>query len=145
LGFDLAPPPKCPPISPHPKPPFTPPHTPCAVCAQEEERLQQELEENRGVSLYLQLAAAPADMAAAAARGIRRAADKLVLPASAGASLTHQDASKNGVSLFEVAASNGGRTHAGVLEVGPAAGAVCAAERQTVVWHIAVRLSQLGL
>lgn len=92
-------------------------------CVQEEERLQQELEENRGVSLHLQLAAAPADMAAAAARGIRRAADKLVLPASAGASLTHQDASKNGVSLFEVAASNGGRTHAGVLEVRTAAGA----------------------
>jgi hypothetical protein len=79
--------------------------------------LQQELEENRGVSLHLQLAAAPADMGAAAARGIRRAADKLLLPASAGSSLLNQNASKNGTMLFEVAASNGGRTHAGVLEV----------------------------
>lgn len=56
-------------------------------------------------------------MGAAAARGIKRAADKLLLPASAGFSLLHQNASKNGTMLFEVAASNGGRTHAGVLEV----------------------------
>lgn len=84
---------------------------------QEEERLQQELEENRGVSLHLKLSAAPADMAAAAARGIKRAADKLLLSASAGSSLMNMDASKNGAMLFEVAASNGGRTHAGVLEV----------------------------
>jgi hypothetical protein len=89
-----------------------------ALCQQqEEERLAQELEENRGVSLHLQLSAAPADMAAAAARGIKRAADKLLLPPSAGASLLNQNASRNGAMLFEVAASNGGRTHAGVLEV----------------------------
>lgn len=81
--------------------------------------MQQELEDNRGVSLHLQLSAAPADMASAAARGIRRAADKLVLPPSAGASLLNQSASNNGAMLFEVAASNGGRTHAGVLEVRP--------------------------
>lgn len=84
---------------------------------QEEERLAQELEDNRGVSLHLQLSAAPADMASAAARGIKRAADKLLLPPSAGASLLNQSASRNGAMLFEVAASNGGRTHAGVLEV----------------------------
>lgn len=87
-----------------------------AAAAAEEERLAQELEENRGVSLHLQLSAAPADMAAAAARGIKRAADKLLLPPSAGASLLNQSASRNGAMLFEVAASNGGRTHAGVLE-----------------------------
>lgn len=87
------------------------------------------------MSLHLQLAAAPADMAAAAARGIRRAADKLVLPASAGASLTHQDASKNGVSLFEVAASNGGRTHAGVLEVRAVPGAVHGSAADYVAVH----------
>jgi ubiquitin fusion degradation protein 1 len=90
----------------------------CALVLQEEERLQQELEENRGVSLHLVLSAAPANMAAAAARGIKRAADKLLLPASAGASLMSMEASKNGAMLFEVAACNGGRTHAGVLEVG---------------------------
>jgi len=94
-----------------------PPHPTSLPVQQEEERLQQELEENRGVSLHLQLSAAPADMAAAAARGIKRAADKLLLPPSAGASLLNQDASRNGAMLFEVAASNGGRTHAGVLEV----------------------------
>lgn len=95
------------------------PHHPPAVFSQqqEEERLAQELEDNRGVSLHLQLSAAPADMASAAARGIKRAADKLLLPPSAGASLLNQSASRNGAMLFEVAASNGGRTHAGVLEV----------------------------
>jgi ubiquitin fusion degradation protein 1 len=84
---------------------------------QEEERHAAELEENRGVALHLHLAAAPTDPASAAARGIKRTADKLVLPASAGASLLAQDASKNGTMLFEVAAANGARTHAAVLEV----------------------------
>lgn len=87
------------------------------VCVQEEERRAEELEANRGVFLHLALAAAPADPAAAAARGIKRTADKLVLPASAGASLLAQDASKNGTMLFQVAGENGGVTHAAVLEV----------------------------
>jgi ubiquitin fusion degradation protein 1 len=83
---------------------------------QEEERHFKDLEENRGVSLRVQLAAAPASADAASSRGIKRAADKLLLPPSVGASLMSQDAPKNGAMLFEVAASNGGRTHAGVLE-----------------------------
>eukprot|EP00775_Hariotina_reticulata_P010375 gene10375-10533_t len=78
-----------------------------------EQRHQQELEQNRGVALRLSLAAAPASAESVAARGIKRAADKLVLPPSAGTSLMAQDASKNGAMLFEVAAGNGGRTHAG--------------------------------
>lgn len=64
----------------------------------------------------MELAAAPVNAESIAARGIKRAADKLILPPSVGASLMSQDAPKNGAMLFEVTASNGGKTYAGVLE-----------------------------
>eukprot|EP00877_Chromochloris_zofingiensis_P011828 jgi/Chrzof1/689/Cz01g24350.t1 len=82
----------------------------------DQERHQVELEHNRGVYLHTSLQAAPADEDAAIARGIKRVADKLVLPPSNGAQLMAQDAPKNGAMLFELAAPNGARTHAGVLE-----------------------------
>jgi len=78
--------------------------------------MEEETEHNRGVYYRAQLQAAPTSAAAAAARGIRRAADKLLLPPSAGALLMAQEAFKNGAMLFELTASNGARTHAGVLE-----------------------------
>ena len=90
-----------------------------AVLAAEEaerERVAAEAEANRGVFFRATLQAAPTTAAAAAARGIRRAADKLVLPPSAGAALMAQEAFKNGAMLFEVTAPSGARTHAGVLE-----------------------------
>jgi ubiquitin fusion degradation protein 1 len=96
---------------------------------QEEERHLKDLEENRGVSLRVQLAAAPASSDAASSKGIKRAADKLQLPPSVGASLMSQDAPKNGAMLFEVAASNGGRTHAGVLEFTAPEGVVLLPEK----------------
>uniref|UniRef100_A0A383WIE9 UBX domain-containing protein n=1 Tax=Tetradesmus obliquus TaxID=3088 RepID=A0A383WIE9_TETOB len=100
-----------------------------AAAAAEEERHFRDLEENRGVSLRVQLAAAPASADAASSRGIKRAADKLLLPPSVGASLMSQDAPKNGAMLFEVAASNGGRTHAGVLEFTAPEGVVLLPEK----------------
>eukprot|EP00878_Enallax_costatus_P007163 GHUV01007507.1.p1 GENE.GHUV01007507.1~~GHUV01007507.1.p1 ORF type:complete len:464 (+),score=177.18 GHUV01007507.1:312-1703(+) len=100
-----------------------------AAAAAEEERHQQDLEENRGVSLRVQLAAAPVDAQSIVARGIKRAADKLVLPPSVGSSLMAQDAPKNGAMLFEVAASNGGKTHAGVLEFTAPEGVVLLPEK----------------
>jgi ubiquitin fusion degradation protein 1 len=96
---------------------------------QEEERHLKDLEENRGVSLRVQLAAAPASADTASSKGIKRAADKLQLPPSVGASLMSQDAPKNGAMLFEVAASNGGRTHAGVLEFTAPEGVVLLPEK----------------
>lgn len=96
---------------------------------QEEERHQQDLEDNRGVSLRVQLAAAPVDAQSVAARGIKRAADKLILPPSVGAALMDQDAPKNGAMLFEVAVSNGGKTHAGVLEFTAPEGVVLLPEK----------------
>lgn len=79
--------------------------------------------------MRVQLAAAPASADTAAARGIKRAADKLLLPPSVGASLMAQDAPKNGAMLFEVAASNGGKTHAGVLEFTAPEGVVLLPEK----------------
>ncbi|KAI8477049.1 MAG: ubiquitin fusion degradation protein UFD1-domain-containing protein [Monoraphidium minutum] len=87
-----------------------------AAEAAEEERRDAETEANRGVYWHAVMQAAPARAAAAAARGIKRAADKMVLPASVGALLMAQEAFKNGAMLFEVSAPNGARTHAGVLE-----------------------------
>lgn len=56
------------------------------------------MEHNRGIYFRAHLRAAPTSAAAAAARGIRRAADKLVLPPSVGAALMAQEAFRNGVS-----------------------------------------------
>jgi hypothetical protein len=80
----LARPPLTHPLRPPPKP-------------QERERREAETEANRGVYFRGHFRAAPTSAAAAAARGIRRAADKLVLPASVGALLMAQEAFKNGV------------------------------------------------
>ncbi|GBF92625.1 hypothetical protein Rsub_05239 [Raphidocelis subcapitata] len=106
----------------------------------ERERREAETEANRGVYYRAQLRAAPTSAAAASARGIRRAVDKLVLPASVGALLMAQEAFKNGAMLFEVSASNGARTHAGVLEFSSevAEGVVLLPEKvQDSLWGLA--------
>ena len=98
-------------------------------CVQEAERQAADLEHNRGIYLRLSLAAAPAHAASAIARGIRRAADKLTLPATVGASLMSQGAPKNGAMFFEVSAPNGAKTHAGVLEFTAPEGVVLLPEK----------------
>jgi len=92
--------------------------------AQERLANEQELEANNGVVYRAQLMAVPAPEDVAASKGIRRAADKLLLPPSAGDSLLRQDASKNGAYFFELTNGTGRRTHAGLLEFTAAEGFV---------------------
>ncbi|KAL4434646.1 hypothetical protein ABPG77_002769 [Micractinium sp. CCAP 211/92] len=96
------------------------------LAAEEEERRQHaaELEANNGVLYRAQLAAVPAPESIAADKGIRRAADKILLPPSAGASLMAQDASKNGPMFFKLVTAAGSTTHAGLLEFSAAEGFV---------------------
>jgi hypothetical protein len=86
-----------------------------AIAAQqaEEERVEEEREANRGVFFEAMLQAAPLDEAASAAKGIRRAKDKVVLPPSVSTTLLNQDAQRNGAMLFEISTPWGTRTHAG--------------------------------
>jgi hypothetical protein len=74
--------------------PLTPPPP---TLPQDRERREAETEANRGVYFRAHLQAAPTSAAAATARGIKRAVDKLVLPAGVGAVLMAQEAFKNGV------------------------------------------------
>jgi ubiquitin fusion degradation protein 1 len=84
-----------------------------------------ELEMNQGVVWRGRLQAVPSSESVAAVKGIKRAADKLLLPPSAGRHLLSQDAQKNGAPFFEVRHPVlGCRTHAGVLEYTAAEGFV---------------------
>jgi len=68
--------------------------------------------------------AVPAPDTISKEKGIKRAADKLLLPPSAGNSLLRQEASKNGAFFFELTNGTGRRTHAGLLEFTGAEGFV---------------------
>lgn len=85
----------------------------------EEARAQQLRERNGGCYLRLVLQAAPAqDEQERAQRGLRRSADKILLPPSAGRALMDQGVMWSGsANTFELAAaSTGARTHAGLLD-----------------------------
>eukprot|EP00798_Chlamydomonas_sp_ICE-L_P002791 gene2791-12666_t len=82
------------------------------------------IDNNRGVFYEEMLQALPLDESAVIAKGIRRFADKVKLPPSAGATLMAQDAPKNGPMLFEVRTAAGSFTHAGLLEFTQAEGTV---------------------
>jgi ubiquitin fusion degradation protein 1 len=83
---------------------------------------EAELEANNGVAYHARLQAVPVPEAAAAGRGIKRAADKLLLPPSAGASLMDQGAMRNGPMFFTVTTAAGRSTHAALLEFTAAEG-----------------------
>lgn len=84
-----------------------------------------ELETNQGVVWRGRLQAVPSSESVAAVKGIKRAADKLLLPPSVGRHLLSQDAQKNGAPFFEVRHPIlGRRTFAGVLEYTAAEGFV---------------------
>ncbi|KAL6765813.1 ubiquitin fusion degradation protein UFD1-domain-containing protein [Haematococcus lacustris] len=86
-----------------------------AAAEQAQREAEEELEHNRGVALHVTLQAVDDD-ASGEARGIKRSADKVLLPASLSHQLMAQDASKNGALLFELRSlATGQRTHAGVL------------------------------
>ncbi|PRW60527.1 Ubiquitin fusion degradation 1 [Chlorella sorokiniana] len=96
------------------------------AAAEEEDRRQheEELEANNGVFYRATLTAVPAPESIAADKGIRRAADKILLPPSAGTSLMQQDAYKNGPMFFRLETAAGSFTHAGLLEFSAAEGFV---------------------
>lgn len=81
-----------------------------------EERRAAEIEANNGVVWHGLLTAVPFSTDIAKEKGIKRAGDKLLLPASVGAELMRQDAPRNGAMLFELGHPNGRTTHAGLLE-----------------------------
>ena len=54
----------------------------------------------------------PRDEAEASARGIKRNADKLLLPPSVEARLLSQDVARNGPMFFELTSTSGRKTHA---------------------------------
>lgn len=87
--------------------------------AQERERMQ---EINHGVVYWGELQAVPAPENVASDKGIKRAADKALLPASVGRSLLEQQAFKNGAYFFEITNSLGRKTCAGLLEFSSAEG-----------------------
>lgn len=87
--------------------------------AQEKERMQ---EMNHGVVYWGELQAVPAPESIASDKGIKRAADKALLPASVGRSLLEQQASRNGAYFFEITNSLGRKTCAGLLEFSSAEG-----------------------
>lgn len=87
--------------------------------ARERERLQ---ERNNGVLYWGELQAVPAPDTVASDKGIKRAADKVLLPASVGRSLLEQDASKNGAYFFEITSRLGRHTCGGLLEFSSAEG-----------------------
>ncbi len=80
---------------------------------QEEERIASTREANRGIFFEARLQVAPLDESASAAKGIRRARDKVVLPPSVSRELLSQDAPRNGAMLFEISTPWGTRTHTG--------------------------------
>jgi len=96
------------------------------LAAEEQAREAREalISSNNGVFVEATLRALPADEDAMKAKGIRRAADKITLPASMGADLMRMDAPKNGAMLFELATPSGRASHAGVLDFTGPEGAV---------------------
>jgi len=111
---------------------------------------EAELEANDGVMYDAVLKATALDPAVAAGKGIRRAVDKLSLPAAAGAALLDAGARRHGAPIFRVEAVDGEAsvepstdpdapsfppmTHAGVLDYNAPPGTVA------VPPHVAARL-----
>lgn len=87
--------------------------------ALERERLQ---EINNGVVYWGKLQAVPAPEDIASSKGIKRAADKVLLPPSVGQSLLEQHASKNGAYFFKISNDSGRQTCAGLLDFSSAEG-----------------------
>lgn len=74
------------------------------------------METNRGVYITATLQAVPLDAAVALRRGVKRSADKIVLPASMSSELMKQSAHEVGTPFWEVSARDGRATCATALE-----------------------------
>ena len=91
---------------------------------QAELRRQEQIEHNRGVYIAATLAAAPLPEATAEQKGVRRHADKIVLPGSLSSELMKQGAHEQGLSFWRVAARDGRATVASALEFSAPEGVV---------------------
>jgi ubiquitin fusion degradation protein 1 len=108
---------------------------------QAEQRRQEAIEHNRGVYIAATFAAAPLPAAAAAAaRGIRRAADKIVLPAHLSDELMKQEAHAQGLSFWRISARDGRSTAASALEFSAPEGMVLLPRKVAQsLWGVDVR------
>ena len=83
---------------------------------QAELRRQEQIEHNRGVYIAATLAAAPLPSGAAAARGVRRGADKISLPRHLSNELMKQSAHEQGLPFWRLSARDGRATVASALD-----------------------------
>lgn len=83
---------------------------------QAELQREADLETNRGVYIVATLQAVPLEPGVAAQRGVKRSADKIILPASLSHELMKQSAHEQGTPFWEVSARDGRATCTTALE-----------------------------
>lgn len=99
------------------------------------------MEHNRGVSISATLTAVPLSQEIAAAKGIKRHADKIILPARLSNEFMKQNAHELGVSFWRVSARDGRSTAATVLEFSAPDGVVMLPPKVVhSLWGLDVRL-----
>lgn len=109
---------------------------------QAELRRQEHIEHNRGVYISATLAAAPLPDATPASKGVRRRADKVVLPASLSGELMKQGAHAQGLSFWRISARDGRSTVASALEFTAPEGVVLMPRKVAhSLWGVDVRSS----
>ena len=82
-----------------------------------EQQRNADTEHNNGVYIEATLQAVPLPLLTAAAKGVKRNADKIVLPAHLGAELMKQSAHEaNGTAFWEVSAADGRSTCCSALD-----------------------------
>ena len=102
---------------------------------EEREKLERLQQENNGVVCCVKLQAVPAPANVASNKGIKRAADKLLLPPSVGSTLMDQKAYKNGAYFFQLTNELGRSTHAALLEFSSAEGFISLPQKvMTCLW-----------
>lgn len=110
---------------------------------QAELRRQERIEHNRGVYIAATLAAAPLPPGTAAAKGVRRHGDKVILPARLSNELMKQQAHEQGLSFWRISARDGRSTVASVLEFSAPEGAVLLPPKVSEsLWGLEVCLCQ---
>lgn len=112
------------------------------------ERLQAELqrqadmEHNKGVSITATLTATALSTAVAAAKGVKRHEDKVILPASLSSELMKQRAFEHGQLFWRISARDGRSTVASVLEFTAPEGVIMLPPKvANSLWGLNVRAS----
>lgn len=110
------------------------------VCTQAEQQRQEDLEHNKGVSITATLTAAPLSTAVAAAKGVKRHEDKVILPASLSSELMKQRAFEHGQLFWRISARDGRSTVASALEFTAPEGVIMLPPKVTKgLWGLDVR------